>query len=248
LNPRFAHEQLQVYGKALSFGAKVNAWTGIWNKKHALVDQLYRASESLLINLAEAARQRNGPARLQQAEYAIGSSLECAGCLDLAGVKKLLCPAECQQEKRTLCEVTRMLVGLRKAWEHDQVREEAVADGGGQSRAGTEPLFYHERLEVYRAALGFMDWFVSQPEGEALSHRLARQIDEAGTCVVLNIAEGNGRFSVLDHHRFLQIADRASVKAAVYLDLAVEKGLVAAAAMDAGKELLRRVSAMLEAF
>ena len=49
-----------------------------------MVDQFYRASESLLLNLAEAARQQHGPARLQQAEYAIGSSLECAGCLDLA--------------------------------------------------------------------------------------------------------------------------------------------------------------------
>jgi hypothetical protein len=52
----------------------------------------------------------------------------------------------------------------------------------------------------------------------------------------------------LDHHRFLQIADRASVKAAVYLDLAVAKGLVDAAGASTGKELLRRVSAMLGAF
>jgi len=195
--------------------------------------------------LAEAARQHHGPARLQHAEYAIGSSLECAACLDLASVKHLLCPAVCQQEKRALCEVTKMLVGLRKAWDHSQVREDSAAYRSGPPPKGAEPLFYHERLEVYRAALGFMEWFVSQPEGQRLSHRLARQIDEAATAVVLNIAEGNGRFSVLDHHRFLQIADRASVKAAVYLDLAVEKGLVNAVG---GKKLLRRVSAMLGAF
>jgi four helix bundle protein len=77
---------------------------------------------------------------------------------------------------------------------------------------------------------------------------LARQIDEAATCMVLNIAEGNGRFSVLDHHRFLQIADRATVKGAVYLDLAVEKFLVDASGVSTGKQLLRRVSAMLGAF
>ena len=65
---------------------------------------------------------------------------------------------------------------------------------------------------------------------------------------MLNIAEGNGRFSILDHHRFLQIADRASVKAAVYLDLALEKGLVDASGVSTGKECLRRVRAMLGAF
>ncbi len=140
-----------------------------------------------------------------------------------------------------------MLVGLRKAWDRCHIREDSGAYGSEQF-TGAEPLFYHERLEVYRTALSFMGWFVSQPEGEALSHRLARQIDEAATCVVLNIAEGNGRFSVLDHHRFVQIADRASVRAAVYVDLAVEKGLVDAAGASTGKELLRRVSAMLGGF
>jgi four helix bundle protein len=93
-----------------------------------------------------------------------------------------------------------------------------------------------------------MEWFVSQPEGKTLSHRLSRRIDEAATCVVLNIAEGNGRFSEVDHQRFLQMADRASVKAAVYLDLASEKGLVDAARATSGKDLLRRISAMLGRF
>ncbi len=112
MNPRFAHEDLQVYGKALAFATKASAWTSSWSKRHALVDQFSRASESLLLNLAEAAHRHNGPARLQQAEYAIGSSLECAGCLGLGGVQQPLGPAECQQEKRALCEVTRMLGGF----------------------------------------------------------------------------------------------------------------------------------------
>jgi len=109
LSPRFAHEQLQVYGKALAFSAKASAWTGSWSKKHALVSQFYRASESLLLNLAEAARQHNGPARLQQAEYAIGSSLECAGCLDLAVEKGLVDAAGVSTGKELLRRVSAML-------------------------------------------------------------------------------------------------------------------------------------------
>jgi hypothetical protein len=61
----FDHEKLQVYGKALDFSAKAAAWTSTWDKKHALVDHLSRATESILLNLAEAARQRGTPARLR---------------------------------------------------------------------------------------------------------------------------------------------------------------------------------------
>ena len=53
----FDHEKLQVYGKALDFAAKAAAWTSNWDKKHALVDHLSRATESIVLNLAEAARQ-----------------------------------------------------------------------------------------------------------------------------------------------------------------------------------------------
>ena len=86
----FAHEKLQVYGKPLDFATKAAAWTSTWDKKHALVDRLSRATESIVLNLAEAARQRGTPARLQIVDYAIGSSLECAGCLDVARIKALL--------------------------------------------------------------------------------------------------------------------------------------------------------------
>src|SRR6266700_1420631 len=78
----FAHEKLQVYGKALGFAAKAAVWTSAWDKKHALVDHLSRATESILVNLAEAARRRGTPSRLRIVDYAIGSALECAGCLD----------------------------------------------------------------------------------------------------------------------------------------------------------------------
>jgi hypothetical protein len=48
----FDHEKLQVYGKALDFTAKAAVWTSTWDKKHALVDHLSRANESILLNLA----------------------------------------------------------------------------------------------------------------------------------------------------------------------------------------------------
>jgi len=244
----FDHEKLQVYGKALDFAAKAGTWTNTWDKKHALVDHLSRAAESVLLNLAEAARQRGTPARLRAADYAIGSSLECAGCLDVARIKALLTHQECYQEKHLLCEITKMLIGLRKAWSQSIAREEPPVFPTKSVKDAPERLFQHEGLVVYRTALDFMEWFVSRPGAKELSNRLFRQLDEAGTSVVLNIAEGNGRYAELDHHRFLQIAQSAAVKGAVYLDLVVERALLAEAEATAGKELLHRISAMMSGF
>jgi len=244
----FAHEKLQVYRKALVFAAKAGAWTSTWHKKHALVDHLSRATESVMLNLAEAARQRGAPARLQIVDYAIGSSLECAGCLDLARIKELLTCQDCHQEKLRLCEITKMLIGLRNAWAQSIAREEPGAYHPESLKEQTEPLFHHEGLEVYRVALSFIEWFVSRPEAKELSIRLFRQLDEAGTSMVLNIAEGNGRYAELDHHRFLLMAQGAAVKAAVCLDLGVERALLVEPEAFAGKEMLRRISAMLAGF
>ena len=223
--------------------------------------QLLRAAESILLNLAEAARQRGAPARLRIADYAIGSSLECAACLDVARIKELLARHDCYQEKHLLSEITKMLIGLRKGWAQSMAREEPpdyaieprkdkVEDEAGQKEGGQgqEMLFHHERLEVYRLALVFMEWFVTLPGGKDLSSRLFRQMDEAGTSVVLNIAEGNGRYAELDQLRFLQMAQSAAVKGAVYLDLAVERALLLKTEAIAGKEMLRRISAMAAGF
>ena len=49
-------------------------------------------------------------------DYALGSGLECAACLDLARIKRLLDARSVCSEKEELSQLLRMLVGLRKAW------------------------------------------------------------------------------------------------------------------------------------
>ena|SRR5437016_9268806 len=112
-----AHEKLHVYGKSLAFVTSASALSAGWSKKHAVIDQLHRASESLILNLADGARLRSGPRKLTALDYALGSSLECAGCLDIAGIKGLLGNSERSHEKQRLYEIVKMLVGLRKAWQ-----------------------------------------------------------------------------------------------------------------------------------
>ncbi len=238
LRAMFSHEKLQVYSKALDFVSAAVAWSNTWDKKHALVDQLDRAANSILVNLAEAARRRRAPGRLQILDYATGSTLECAACLDIARIKSLLTEPQCIEQKQRLCEVAKMLVGLRKAWAESMMREEPAVYA---ARASTPrpPLFHHESLEVYRMALGFMESFVSRIKTKELSNRLLRQLDEAATSIVLNIAEGNGRYAELDHRRFVQIAESAAVKAAVLLDLCLQNGDWSQNEANAGKQKLR---------
>jgi four helix bundle protein len=53
-----------------------------------------------------------------------------------------------------------------------------------------------------------------------------RRIDEAATSIVLNIAEGNGRFAHLDHGRVLQMANRSNTKLAARLEMCALRGAV----------------------
>jgi four helix bundle protein len=232
----------------LAFAATAMTWLNGWDKKHAVVDQLSRATESVLLNLAEAARQRGASGRLQIVDYSIGSVLECAACLDIARIKRLLLPGNVHASKQQLSEIAKMLIGLRKAWEQSIAREDSVPYEVQPATPPNKPLFHHETLDVYQAGLAFFEWFSSQPQANDLSNRLFRQMDEAGTSMVLNIAEGNGRYAHLDHHRFLQIAQSAAVRVAVYLDLGVQRLLLERASTEKAKELLRRVSAMLAGF
>jgi 23S rRNA-intervening sequence protein len=49
------------------------------------------------------------------------------------------------------------------------------------------------------------------------------------------VAEGNGRYSELDHRRFLEIAAGSAVKAAAYLDLYQQKALPTPAETGEGR-------------
>jgi four helix bundle protein len=240
-----AHERLQVYGKSLAFVAEASALSASWSKKHAVLDQFERASESLVLNLADGARLRSGPSKLRALDYAIGSGLECAGCLDIARIKGFLAESEMVSEKQRLCEIVKMLIGLRKAWRTWEAHEDTLPYRGDPSAGVPQRLFHHETLEVYGAALELMAWLVSPPGGRELSSRLYRRIDEGVTSIILNIAEGNGRYSELDHRRFLDIAEGSAVKVAAYLDLAAQKFTLSQGESDPAKALLERVLAML---
>ncbi len=249
----FNHENLKVYQRTLPFNVKVAVWTGQWDRKHAICDQLLRAAGSVLENIAMASAAYSSM-KLRGLDYAIGSSLECAACLDLARIKRLLDAESVDAEKEELSQILRMLVGLRKSWESSApvVREgsaEYTTQGEESDKARDENFaervrFHHETLDVYKVSMEAATAFCSSEPVSRLSNSVFHKLDELFTSMVLNIAEGNGRFSDADQVRFLGTSHESAVKLAARLDLCVIQALLPGNEVLEWKALLERVSAM----
>ncbi|MFA6294475.1 MAG: four helix bundle protein, partial [Victivallales bacterium] len=157
----FNHEKLKVYQRTLHFNGKVNNWVGQWDGRHAVGDQLSRASCSMLENIAMASAAYSAM-KGRSLDYAIGSTLECAACLDLVGIKKLLAEACVISEKEELSQILRMLVGLRRSWStpaqvvsegSEEYGTDKVCDINCAGEAEKHVFFHHEKLDVYRFAI-----------------------------------------------------------------------------------------------
>ncbi len=85
-----SHQKLKVYEKALTVAAGAERLSADWGKRHAVVDQFCRAAESIVLNIAEGSRLRSGPDKARTLDFALGSTLECAACLDIASIKSFL--------------------------------------------------------------------------------------------------------------------------------------------------------------
>ena len=252
----FNHENLIVYQRVLAFNAKVSTWTAQWDSKHAICDQLSRAAGSMLENLAMASAAYS-KMKERGMDYAIGSCLECAACLDLARVKSLLAADEVHAEKEELSQILRMMVGLRKSWsDNAQVLRDDTAEYKVESKVdkardkardeGLENrvLFHHETLDVYQVAIMAAEAFCSSETVSRLPNPTFRRLDEMLTSMILNIAEGNGRFSDADQTRFLGTAHESAIKLAARLDLCVARDLIPEIDAMEWKRLLERVAVM----
>jgi four helix bundle protein len=107
------------------------------------------------------------------------------------------------------------------------------------------PLFDHEKLEVYRESLAFLAWLEPLLQQLPKSIAVRDQLDRASTSIVLNLAEGNGKFTPSDRCRFFDIARGSALECAAALDVLVAKHLWESAVADAGKERSRKVVSML---
>ena len=71
------------------------------------------------------------------------------------------------------------------------------------------------------------------------------QLDRASTSIPLNIAEGNGKYTLKDRCRFFDIAHGSALECAAGFDILVAKGKLTADQIRPGKERLQRIVRML---
>jgi four helix bundle protein len=101
-----------------------------------------------------------------------------------------------------------------------------------------------ERLDVYRVAVELQRLAAAVCSGRRLG-ALRDQLDRASVSVVLNIAEGSGRFAPADKARFYLIARGSAMECLAAFSLLQARSLVAPDAYRRSRSLLTRVVAML---
>ncbi len=106
-------------------------------------------------------------------------------------------------------------------------------------------MFDHEKLRVYQAALEFASWSEVVLARTKKSDSLADQLDRARASILLNIAEGNGRFTPADRCRFFDMARGSVLECAACLDLLVIKAGATKAEAEHGKQILLKIISML---
>ena len=110
----------------------------------------------------------------------------------------------------------------------------------------TEPIFDHERLDVYRLAIEYV----------ALSYRIAKSLGgperhardqwlRAAQSIPLNIAEGNGKQSLKDKNRFFDFARGSALECAAIHDILISFEAIDSELNRIGKTNLKQIVSML---
>ena len=241
---QFGHEKLNVYQKAVAFVACACELLPGMKPRPAVYDHLHRASESIIESIATGNSLWSAGQRNRHFDVAYGSGLECAACLDVCAAKNLITVEQAASAKSELRDIVRMVVGLRRSQDAEVGEEPAEYRTSGAPQSF--PIYFnHERLDVYQKALELVAWVDSLLAVSDLDARHASRLDKASTSVVLDIAEGNGRFEQLDHRRFIDIAHTSALQAASCLDILVARKRLEAESVGRGKHLLLRVVSML---
>jgi len=110
----FDHEKLDVYQEAIAFCGWIGELLSQISAKAAAKDHLDRASTSLPLNIAQGNGKFSTIDRARFLEIARGSTLECAACLDVLAVRKLVAAERIFPAKERLVRIVNMLMGMLK--------------------------------------------------------------------------------------------------------------------------------------
>lgn len=233
----FPHKKLDAYQKSLEFARIALPILEEWPSKVSIRKHLDDATDSILANLAKSVLKSYSDRGIYLLECSLGSVLESAACLDLARIKDLIASSILHKGKRKLQDIARLTIGLRKSWNDRQAEME-------ESYIIEDSIYFsHEKLHVFQRALElYSDLETNVFSASGLRKKYVHRLDRTCTTLVLNIAEGNGRFSHRDQTRFLNLAENAGMKMSTYLDLL---GAVSQTDTKRADNLLLEIMAML---
>jgi len=230
------HEKLRVYQRGLDHVAWMDSVLAGIEQSSVVLDHWSRAAESILENIANGNSRRSRGDRNRYFDVAIGSALECAACLDICYQRKMIGVDQLVAGKKMLQPIVNMTIGLRDA-ESTYVKEACepyVADR-------SEVFFAHEGLDAYKMALRLVSWFHGFLGDVDIGASYVKRLDKCTTSIVLNIAEGNGRFHEAEQKHFLDIAHTCAMRTAACLDILEVRKQVAQPQIAEGRQVLARI-------
>lgn len=109
-----------------------------------------------------------------------------------------------------------------------------------------EPIFDHERLDVYRLSIDYVtsSFRVAKTLNGSLRHARDQWL-RAAQSIPLNIAEGNGKQSLKDKNRFFEITRGSALECAAIHDILSSFEAIDAETNHIGKSSLKRIVSML---
>jgi four helix bundle protein len=108
-----------------------------------------------------------------------------------------------------------------------------------------EFYFDHEKLDVYQEAIAFVAWWMEIRPRCSAAPNVQDQMDRASTSTPLNIAEGNGKYSMRDRSRYFQTSRGSALECASCLDVLVARRCLTREDIEPGKKRLHRIVSML---
>jgi four helix bundle protein len=108
-----------------------------------------------------------------------------------------------------------------------------------------EFYFDHEKLRVYQKALSLVEF--SHKILSRINYRseIKDQLDRASISIMLNIAEGNGKFSSKDRCRYFDISMGSTLESSACIDILFVKKIINEDEKTFAKGILNEMVAML---
>ena len=113
-------KDLKIYQKALHFTKLTRSTTKKFPKEElfVLASQFKRATDSIVLNIAEGAGNTSRKEFSHFLDYSICSGFECVGCLDIALENEFLPKTVYDEIAFTVNEIIAMLYGLQKSFKN----------------------------------------------------------------------------------------------------------------------------------